>query len=251
MVTVMKPNSLREAIELAQVYTSSLGNTEKVNYIKTKGNLGKFNKNGNTKNYDKGKWKDSQTAKKPNVKKIKCYNCNKIGDVKANCRLKKPFHRVKMVEEIVRGEPETLRTKISTKIENVYSCSLGKIMKVVGTINNNSVVYALDSDASRSVVAYKKINKFNFKINPTNIQVKVADKTINVAIGETDTLRICIGNSIIYQKFLIMDLDDNDVLLGFDWFLKRGATLTPVEKSLKLPNDTVYLELSNEYYEYY
>ncbi|CAF0929253.1 unnamed protein product, partial [Brachionus calyciflorus] len=55
MVTVMKPNSLREAIELAQVYTSSLGNNEKVIYLKTKGNFGKLNKNGFTKNYDKGK----------------------------------------------------------------------------------------------------------------------------------------------------------------------------------------------------
>ncbi|CAF0943329.1 unnamed protein product [Brachionus calyciflorus] len=34
MVTVMKPNSLREAIELAQVYTTSLNNTEKINYVK-------------------------------------------------------------------------------------------------------------------------------------------------------------------------------------------------------------------------
>ncbi|CAF0929270.1 unnamed protein product [Brachionus calyciflorus] len=106
-------------------------------------------------------------------------------------------------------------------------------MKVVGTINNNSVVYALDSGASISVVAYKIVKTFNFKINPTNIQVKVADNTINDAIGETDTLRICIGNSIIYQKILIIDLDDNDVLLGLDWFLKSGATLTPVEKCFR------------------
>ncbi|CAF0797190.1 unnamed protein product [Brachionus calyciflorus] len=110
-----------------------------------------------------------------------------------------------MVEDIDRGEPETLRTITTRNIENVYSCSLVKIMKVV----------------------------------------KVADNTINDAIGETGTLRICIGNSIMYQKFLIMDLDDNDVLLGLDWFLKSGATLTPIEKSLKFPNDTVFLELSD------
>ncbi|CAF1084329.1 unnamed protein product [Brachionus calyciflorus] len=122
-------------------------------------------------------------------------------------------------------------------------------MKVIGTINNNSVVYALHSGSSRSVVAYKIVRKFNFKINPTNIQAKVSDNTINDAIGETDTLRICIGNSIIFQKFLIMDLDDNDVLLGLDWFLKSGATMTPIEKSLKFPNETVFLELSDEYNE--
>ncbi|CAF0805187.1 unnamed protein product [Brachionus calyciflorus] len=70
----------------------------------------------------------------------------------------------------------------------------------------------------------------------------VADNTIYDAIGESDKLRICISNSIIYQKYSIMDLDDYDVVIGLDWFLKSGATLTPVEKSLKFPNDTEYYE---------
>ncbi|CAF0869461.1 unnamed protein product [Brachionus calyciflorus] len=214
MVTVMKPKSLREAKELAQLYTSSLGNTEKVNYLKTKGNFGKLIKMA--------------------LRKIMTEeNGRIIGHVKANCRLKKTFHRVKVIEDIDRGEPETLRNITTRNIENVNLCSFCKIMKVIGTIKNNWVFYALDSGASRSVVAYKIVRKFNFKINPTNIQVKVLDNTINNAIGETDTQIICFVNSIIYQKFLIMDLDDNDVLLGLDWFLKSGATLTPVNKSFK------------------
>ncbi|CAF0725143.1 unnamed protein product [Brachionus calyciflorus] len=128
MVTAMKPNSLREAIEHGQIYTSSLGEIEKVNYLKTRNydfkrnnrdyiNRNSYNKqnkrpeksynnnNNNNNNYNNNNYKNNRTMQ------LKCYNCDKIGHVKANCRVRKRLHKVKIIEDLDDNDRmETVKT---------------------------------------------------------------------------------------------------------------------------------------------
>ena len=43
------------------------------------------------------------------------------------------------------------------------------------------------------------------------------------------------------MSFLILDIDDHEVLLGLNWFEKTGAGIFPSEKILRFPGHTVHL----------
>ncbi|CAF0725133.1 unnamed protein product [Brachionus calyciflorus] len=128
-------------------------------------------------------------------------------------------------------------------------CSTGKILKVKGQLENYPIKYSLDSGASKSVISLRSVKKLKIKVLSSNIQIKIADNSIKKVIGETEPMLVSIGSRSCFLKFLIMDLDDNEVLLGLDWFLKTGAMISPIEKKLKFPGETLFLELNDDYFE--
>jgi hypothetical protein len=108
LVTSAKPKTLRDAIEQAQVYTTTLSSNEKVNYIKSQPGFNKRNSridyryNGGNKFKEKRfdtKWTSSNRGK-PTDKSLRCYNCNKKGHIKANCRIKNPVNKIRIIEDV-------------------------------------------------------------------------------------------------------------------------------------------------------
>ena len=58
-------------------------------------------------------------------------------------------------------------------------------------------------------------------------------------------LRVQVGKNETLLQLLILDIEDNDVLLGLDWFLITGCLIVPAKRILKFPCHTVSLELEN------
>ncbi|CAF0892323.1 unnamed protein product [Brachionus calyciflorus] len=45
--------------------------------------------------------------------------------------------------------------------------------------------------------------------------------------GKTESLRVDIEGNVCELDFLVIDHEDNDGLLGFDWFVRTGASFNP------------------------
>ncbi|CAF1074970.1 unnamed protein product [Brachionus calyciflorus] len=174
--------------------------------------------------------------------KIVCYNCNKAGPTKKECR-SKIVHKVNIIEEV--GDGSTVRTIATRNVENVYVCSSGKILKVNGYLVDSLVKFSLDSGANRSVISLDTVKRLGLKINPSNIQIKIADNSINNVIGVSDKLKIKIGCNEIHLELLVIHLEDNEVLLGLDWFMETGAGIVPLKRSLTFPSDKIDLEFND------
>ena len=80
-------------------------------------------------------------------------------------------------------------------------------------------------------------------MNPSTIQVKVANNMVSDVIGITNPLSIEFDQiSDCCLKLLVIDHDDHEVLLGLDWFRKTGAGLLPRENAIWTPGTMVKLD---------
>ncbi|RNA12566.1 hypothetical protein BpHYR1_015521, partial [Brachionus plicatilis] len=67
-------------------------------------------------------------------------------------------------------------------------------------------------------------------IFPSSSKIKTADNTISMVVGKTEKI-----------KLDIQDHEDNDGLLGLDWFMQTGASLNPSQKLIKFPSDIILM----------
>jgi hypothetical protein len=72
--------------------------------------------------------------------------------------------------------------------------------------------------------------------------VKTADNTVSEVIGVTELMTVEIQGHICKLRYLVMDHEDQEVLLGLDWFIATGAALFPSERVLKFPCQKIILD---------
>ena len=61
-------------------------------------------------------------------------------------------------------------------------------------------------------------------------------------IGTTEELDVVVYGKVAKLKFLIIENDDHDALLGLDWFMVTGAGICPADGTLRFPEKIVYLQ---------
>ena len=71
--------------------------------------------------------------------------------------------------------------------------------------------------------------------------VKTASNEVIPVIGETEEVMVSVEGHTCRMSFLVLDMDDHEVLLGLNWFEKTGAGIFPSEKILRFPGHTVHL----------
>ena len=86
-----------------------------------------------------------------------------------------------------------------------------------------------------------------YAIMPTNTKIVTADGGSHKVAGETDRLKVNVNNHLAEIKFLVLDQDNHDTLLGLDWFHATDASYQPSRNVLKFAGSVVYL--SNDYHE--
>ena len=106
------------------------------------------------------------------------------------------------------------------------------LMRTLATVENYEISSYFDTGAELSIMSYQTVTKYGFEILPTDIKIKVADNTVNNAIGQTRPLLISLGESACKISFIIMHHDDHPILLGLDWFACSGACLNTSENTI-------------------
>ncbi|CAF0906907.1 unnamed protein product [Brachionus calyciflorus] len=190
--------TLNEAIRLARVYTRGLGSfalPTVVNYTRQKTDK-RYPKNGNL-------------PRSKSVHGLVCFKCKKPGHKKAQCNVKGKFDkkwtkRVNFVEEFKNGDLD------KCIMEYVYTCNSSDLLCVSRFFNGHSIKFALDSKCTTSIIK------------------KTANNSISKVDGKTDSLKVDIEGHVCDLEFLVIDHEDNDGLLGLDWFMRTGASLHPI-----------------------
>ncbi|CAF0980328.1 unnamed protein product [Brachionus calyciflorus] len=214
--------TLNEALRLARVYNKGLGNIASpliVNYARQRtekwypktGNSPRY-KNG----YDNGDNANHQAETRD--KGLICFRCKKPGHRIAQCRVKSSYgkingkttKRANLVEECKRSDSDS-----ESKTEYVYTFDSGRLLYVSGYVNEHRIKFVVDSGCTTSVISSRFVKK-----------------TVD---GKTESLRVDIEGNVCELDFLVIDHEDNDGLLGLDWFMRTGASLIPSLRCINFP----------------
>ena len=171
----------------------------------------------------------------------KCDLCRRVGHYKNQCRLQK-INYCEVERDESAGNTEEYH-HVSNMVNVFSATNEGKhsILSVIGEIDGIRMRCVLDSGATASLISLKQVHKFSIEILPTNLKIKTADNAIVPAIGITNELSVDICDHLCRLKFIIIEHDDHEILLGLDWFSATGAGIFPSEKILKFPSQNVYL----------
>ena len=116
-----------------------------------------------------------------------------------------------------------------------------EILTIRGTVQGISMKCGIDCGATSSIMSFETANKYNFKIFPSFCKVKLASSKLEYVKGITDCLLIDVKGHLAKLKFIVIDHNDHDILLGLNWFEITKAGVYPAIKMLKFPDQDIYL----------
>jgi hypothetical protein len=206
------------------------------------------NNNNNKKNFNNKTSYNNSKSFKPTAsnnynnsnRRPVCPVCLKEGHTANKCFKNKQAARVNQVEPQQQQKPP----------ERVLTCTENQVtnmMHVTGSINGAYMQLYFDSGATTSVMSSRAAKKHNFNIIDANVRVKVANNEVTQAVGVTEKCVVNVHNHTCEIKFIVMDHDDHDVLLGLDWFMATGAGLFPAEGMLSFPGEKIYVQQRTDF----
>lgn len=220
--------TLDEAIRLARVYIKGLGNfalPTVINYARPRTEQ-RYPKKGNSPRYINAHRNGNKGNHQPEPrdKNLVCFRCKKPGHKIAQCRVKlfngkfnsKTTKRANLVGEVNDGDSD------GGKTEYVYACNSGNLLCVSGYVNGHPIKFALDSGCTTSIISSKFVKKNGLNLNDSRIKIKTANNSISKVDGKTDSLKVDIEGHVCDLEFLVIDHEDNDGLLGLDWFMRTN-----------------------------
>ncbi|CAF0965908.1 unnamed protein product [Brachionus calyciflorus] len=206
--------TLEEAIRIASIFKLCCGK------IMVEINSNKIYKGG--KPYKKYPSNNFSLRKRINnrdeaITGIKCFKSNKMGHIAKNCR-------VKQENNVYKNETyENKRQKYKNKTVPVCKTSSDSILSIVGFVEESLVKLALDSGAVESIISNKIVERLGKKSYESNVQVKTATDDVKKVLGETEEVNVDIEGHTCRMSFLVLDMEDYEVLLGLNWFEQTGA----------------------------
>ncbi|CAF0914339.1 unnamed protein product [Brachionus calyciflorus] len=81
--------------------------------------------------------------------------------------------------------------------------------------------------------------KNNIQILRNNLKIRTANGNIIHISGITKPLEVNISGTFSHMEFLVFDHDNQDILLGLDWFYKTGSGIYPSDGILDFKNSTL------------
>ncbi|CAF0994220.1 unnamed protein product [Brachionus calyciflorus] len=256
---------LDNAMAIATNLEQDFDSIQNVNYIKTRNNDKKFfvnrninkttnfnnkpfkkrfiseledNKNKNTwnKSYNKPKNYSHQIQPDRNVNKtvINCHRCKGKGYYANQCNI--PIKKINQIH-ISNSDSEEYEIEQINTLTN----SPNHITRSKALINGIELTVGFDSETTVSVLSHDIAVKNKIEIQPSDCKVKTATGLITKVSGKTSQLEVVINNHICMIEFVVFDHEDNDVLLGLDWFCKTKCGIYPYKAMLSFPEDKIYL----------
>ncbi|RNA01055.1 hypothetical protein BpHYR1_003769, partial [Brachionus plicatilis] len=103
----------------------------------------------------------------------------------------------------------------------------GKLLTSRGLIDGKPMKIAFDCGATVSIISNKMIDKHVMETIPTNKKVKIADNSVLKIDKMTKKIEVNKSGHICFLEFWVIDNQENDALLGLDWFNLTGAGVFP------------------------
>jgi predicted aspartyl protease len=99
-----------------------------------------------------------------------------------------------------------------------------KTLHTVVEIKQASIESLVDTRASMLIMATSVVRKLGIMhIVSSHETYKIASCTITHALGKIAYIPITIGKGVCQMIFLVINIDNYDVLLGLDFLMKIGA----------------------------
>ncbi|RNA00004.1 hypothetical protein BpHYR1_040294 [Brachionus plicatilis] len=118
----------------------------------------------------------------------------------------------------------------------------GKLLTSRGLIDGKPMKIAFDCGQIVSIISNKMINKHVMETIPTNKKVKIADNSVLKIDKMTKKIEVNIKGHICFLEFWVIDNQENDPLLGLDWFNLTGAGVFPNQNTITFPSETIILD---------
>jgi len=107
-----------------------------------------------------------------------------------------------------------------------------KTLHLILEINNYVVEGLVDTRASMSIMVVAIIRELGIMYLVTRSKTyKTASKVVTHALGRIDEVLVKVGRVQCTMTFVVVDIDNYDVLLGLDFLIKIGA-IVDVERGL-------------------
>jgi predicted aspartyl protease len=107
-----------------------------------------------------------------------------------------------------------------------------KTLHLLVEINNYVVEGLVDTGASMSVMTAAVVRELGMLHLVTGLEIyKIASGVVTQALGRIDEVLVKVGGVQCAMTFMVMDMDNYNVLLGLDFLMKIGAIMD-VERGL-------------------
>ena len=110
-----------------------------------------------------------------------------------------------------------------------------KLLEVTGILpeyNDHKVRIIVDTGASSSILSSRVQARLNIPIKKSSVQIRMANGATALVRGVTEEVTLEINDENHAVKFLVLDTDHHDILLGLDWLKNTGAIIIPGEGEL-------------------
>ena len=225
------------------------------NHIKTNNfrkEINRFRPQHNLKQTEKPTYKPMNEKPKENTDKqygITCYKCKGKGHYANECTKRNEPKTASMALEFRKtavrtGDNKKKLTSTSSEqymINTVNVKGNQKLMSVQAKIDGKLLECVIDTGATVSIMSKRIAEKNNVEFSKKTTEIRLANgKVIRGLI--TVPLDVIIESRYSKMKFVVMENDKIDVLLGLDWLVHNKASVNPFEGTLILPDNTEAVE---------
>ena len=187
-----------------------------------------------------------------------CYNCNMPGHRKSECHATHKSNLAISEEEKhkrnesnnkqkeVESEEKSFFYKIYTYDIQINTAQTYKLFKINGIVNGKLLSIAIDTGPRKSIMGLNSAKKYGFIIEESECLMKTADGVIKKVCGIIFNCEVSVKGRTCELDLIVIDHQENDILLGLDWFHKTGASICPAENRLAFPNIDQTQKFSDE-----
>jgi len=173
-----------------------------------------------------------QSSSEKTKSTIRCYNCGKMGHTKKNCKNKPLICNNCKKTGHYASECRAVKSKNTDPKQPQHKATLNvceendevtKLMVTDGYINKIHLKkIAFDIGATTSIMSERVAKEHRIPLNDTQVKIRVADGREAKVIGITDNVQVRIKNHKTKLRFVVINHNEYDVLLGLDYFNKTG-----------------------------
>ena len=101
-----------------------------------------------------------------------------------------------------------------------------ELIKVRGTVEGSQVIYALDSGATCSIVNLSLVERYQWPLKESDVEIKTADGSIKKVYGTVGPLEVEIGGLPLLLELMVLPQEcEWDILLGLDYLKPSDSAI--------------------------
>lgn len=112
---------------------------------------------------------------------------------------------------------------------------------VQAQVKKNPIWCAIDCGALESVLSYRVIRELGIDVVQSSKKIKSVNNQVTDVVGETENVEIDIENYKTVMSFIVIDLEDYDILLGLDWLRSERVSIDYCKEMMFLGNKVIKL----------